>query len=39
MFNKVRINKRYPFKQMSPGETLKLGDADAKARILLSHCL
>jgi len=24
MIHKVRINKKYPFKQMSPGETLKL---------------
>jgi hypothetical protein len=26
MINKVRTNKKYPFKQMSPGETFKLND-------------
>ena len=30
MIYKVRINKKYPFKQMSPGETLKLNDADIR---------
>jgi hypothetical protein len=27
---KVRIKKKYPFKQMSPGETLKLNDVDVR---------
>ena len=30
MIYKVRINKKYPFKQMSPGETLKLNDVDVR---------
>ena len=30
MINKVRTKKKYPFKQMSPGETLKLNDVDAR---------
>jgi len=39
MIHKVRINKKYPFKQMSPGETFRLNDLDvrggAKTRVLL----
>jgi hypothetical protein len=30
MICKVRIKKKYPFKQMSPGETLKLNDVDVR---------
>ena len=30
MVNKVRTNKKYPFKQMSPGETFKLNDTDVR---------
>jgi hypothetical protein len=30
MINKVRTNKKYPFKQMSTGETLKLNDVDVR---------
>jgi hypothetical protein len=30
MINKVRTKKKYPFKQMSPGETLKLNDVDVR---------
>jgi len=30
MSNKVRINKKYPFKQMSPGDTFKLNDVDVR---------
>ena len=30
MIYKVRIKKKYPFKQMSPGETLKLNDVDVR---------
>ena len=30
MIYKVRIKKKYPFKQMSPGETLKLNDLDVR---------
>jgi len=30
MIYKVRINKKYPFKQMSPGETLKLNEVDVR---------
>ena len=30
MINKIRTNKKYPFKQMSPGETLKLNDVDVR---------
>ena len=30
MIYKVRINKKYPFKQMSPGETIKLNDVDVR---------
>ena len=30
MIHKVRINKKYPFKQMSPGETFKLNDLDVR---------
>ena len=30
MINKVRTNKKYPFKQMSPGETFKLNDLDVR---------
>ena len=30
MIYKVRINKKYPFKQMSPGETHKLNDVDVR---------
>ena len=30
MIYKIRIKKKYPFKQMSPGETLKLNDVDVR---------
>jgi hypothetical protein len=30
MIYKVRIKKKYPFKQMNPGETLKLNDVDVR---------
>jgi hypothetical protein len=30
MIYKVRIKKKYPFKRMSPGETLKLNDVDVR---------
>jgi hypothetical protein len=30
MIYKVRTKKKYPFKQMSPGETLKLNDVDVR---------
>ena len=30
MICKVRINKKYPFKQMSLGETIKLNDVDVR---------
>jgi hypothetical protein len=30
MIYKVRIKKKYPFKQMRPGETLKLNDLDVR---------
>ena len=30
MINKVRTKKKYPFKQMSAGETLKLNDLDVR---------
>jgi hypothetical protein len=30
MVYKVRIKKKYPFKQMNPGETLKLNDMDVR---------
>jgi hypothetical protein len=37
---KIRIYKKYPFKQMRPGETFKLNDVDVrdaqKGRLLLS---
>ena len=42
MVYKVRINKKYPFKQMSPGETIKLNDVDvrdAQKAALLPRCL
>jgi hypothetical protein len=29
--NKPTINKKYPFKQMQPGETFKLNDADIRS--------
>ena len=29
---KVRIKKKYPFKQMSPGETFKMNELDVAAR-------
>jgi hypothetical protein len=28
--HKIRINKKYPFKQMSPGETFKLNELDVR---------
>jgi hypothetical protein len=28
--HKVRINKKYPFKQMSPGEIFKLNELDVR---------
>jgi len=30
MIYKVRINKKYPFKQMSPGVTIKQNDVDVR---------
>ena len=30
MNNKAKINKKYPFRQMQPGETFKLDDADVR---------
>jgi len=42
MIYKVRINKKYPFKQMSPGETIKLNDVDvrdAQKAALSPRCL
>ena len=30
MLNKPKINKKYPFKQMKPGETFKLDDEDVR---------
>jgi hypothetical protein len=32
MIYKVRIKKKYPFKQMSPGETFKMNELDVAAR-------
>ena len=37
MINKVRTNKKYPFKQMSPGETLKLNDLDVRGAQKLAY--
>ena len=30
MIYKAKINKKYPFKQMKPGETFKLDDEDVR---------
>jgi hypothetical protein len=30
MINKIKTKKKYPFKQMSPGETLKLNYVDVR---------
>ena len=30
MIYKVRTNKKYPFKRMSPGESFKLNDVDVR---------
>ena len=30
MINKVRTKKKYPFKQMSPGETFKVNDVNVR---------
>ena len=37
MIHKVRINKKYPFKQMSPGETFKLNDLDVRGAQKLAY--
>ena len=37
MVNKVRTNKKYPFKQMSPGETFKLNDLDVRGAQKLAY--
>ena len=37
MINKVRTNKKYPFKQMSPGETFKLNDLDVRGAQKLAY--
>ena len=31
MINKAKINKKYPFKQMQPGEEFKLDDEDVRS--------
>ena len=31
MIHKVKINKKYPFKQMQPGERFKLKDDDIRS--------
>ena len=31
MIYRVRTNKKYPFKQMQPGETFKLNDEDVRS--------
>ena len=30
MINKAKIHKKYPFRQMQPGATFKLDDADVR---------
>ena len=37
MSNKVRINKKYPFKQMSPSETIKPNDVDVRDAQKVAH--
>jgi hypothetical protein len=37
MIYKVRTNKKYPFKQMSPGETFKLNDTDVRGLQKLAY--
>ena len=37
MIHKVRINKKYPFKQMSPGETFKLNELDVRGAQKLAY--
>ena len=37
MIHKVRINKKYPFKQMSPGETFKLNKLDVRGAQKLAY--
>ena len=37
MINKVRTNKKYPFKQMSPGDTFKLNDVDVRGAQKLAY--
>ena len=31
MIHKVKTNKKYPFKQMQPGDTFKLNDDDIRS--------
>src|SRR3974390_415652 len=37
MINKIRTNKKYPFKQMSPGETFKLDEVDVRGAQKLAY--
>ena len=38
MIHKVKINKKYPFKHMRPGDTFKLDDDDIRsAQKMASH--
>ena len=38
MIYKVRINKEYPFKQMSPSETIKPNDVDVRDAQKVAYC-
>jgi len=38
MIHKVKINKKYPFRRMQPGETFKLNDDDIRSAQKMAWC-